>query len=83
MNKSSVSDTDEAVPLNEDILKGAKQIAEYTGEDLRRVFHLLETGELPGFKRGGWWYSKKSRIDADVDERLAEAASRAKAKRKA
>ena len=48
--------------LADDLLSGVKAIARFTGDSERRVYHLLETGQLPGFKLGGRWTSRKSTI---------------------
>ena len=48
--------------LSDDLLDGADAIARFTGWSRRRVFHLLETGQLPGFKMGAKWAARKSKI---------------------
>jgi hypothetical protein len=53
--------------LANELLEGAGQIAKFMyGRDdqrtRRRVFYLLETGEIPGRKMGGKWISKKTAI---------------------
>lgn len=61
--------------LNDDLLKGVSQIAEFQGESMRRVYYLLERGLLPGFKRGSIWYARKSSILRDIEQREREARS--------
>jgi hypothetical protein len=53
--------------LKDDLLSGAAAIADYTGFSLRRVFHLLERGLLPGRKLGGTWISSKRALDQYFD----------------
>lgn len=54
--------------LSDDLLFGVNAIATYLGVSTRRVYYLLETGELPGFKMGGRWHCRKS----TVIQRIAE-----------
>ena len=54
--------------LSEDHLSGVKAIAEYRGESVRRTYHLLETGQIPGFKLGGRWNSRKSTQLAHIEK---------------
>lgn len=49
-------------PLAEDLLSGAKAIAEELGWPLRKVFHGLEKGYLPATKLGGIWTSTRSQL---------------------
>ena len=53
--------------LRDDLLRGVAEIADYTGEKPRRIYHLLENGLLPGGKKGGIWFSRKSALDDDYD----------------
>jgi hypothetical protein len=53
--------------LKDDLLSSAAAIADYTGFSLRRVFHLLERGLLPGRKLGGTWISSKRALDQYFD----------------
>ena len=50
--------------LANDILRGVPAIADYTGENQRQTYHLLETGKLPGFKMPGGqiWHARKSTL---------------------
>ncbi len=59
--------------LNDDLMKGVSQIAEFQGETVRRTYYMLEKGMLPGFKRGSIWYARKSTILADIERREQEA----------
>jgi hypothetical protein len=54
--------------LAEDLLSGVKAIAEYRGEPERRTYHLLETGQIPGYKLGGRWNSRKSTQLAHIEK---------------
>jgi hypothetical protein len=62
--------------LKNDILRGAKAIAEFTGESERSTYYQLERGMLPGFKRGGLWTARKSTILAQIERLEARAAER-------
>ena len=47
--------------LSDDLLYGANSIASFVGHPPRTVYHLLETGQLPGaFKLGKRWCLRKS-----------------------
>jgi len=54
--------------LSDDLLDGAGEIAAFIGWPLRRVFYLLEKRLLPGFKVGGRWTARKSRLQRHFDE---------------
>lgn len=57
--------------LSEDLVGGAKAIGAELGVDERRAFHLLERGHIPGFKLGGRWYARRSRLRLHI-ERLEQ-----------
>jgi len=59
--------------LKDDVLRGVNAIAEYRNEKPRRTYHLLETGQIPGFKEGGQWVTRRSSQLAHIDRREAEA----------
>ena len=59
--------------LADDVLRGVRAIAEFQGEKQRRTYHLLETGQIPGFKEGGVWNSRKSTQLAHIERREREA----------
>ena len=59
--------------LKDDVLRGVREIAGFRGEKPRRTYHLLETGQIPGFKEGGFWNSRKSTQLAHVERREREA----------
>ncbi len=61
--------------LKDDKLKGAKAIAEFLGEDERRVFYMLEKNQIPGVKYGGLWNARKSTLVKHI-EKLEAAAER-------
>ena len=46
--------------LNADLLRGGAQIARFVGQDIRRVFRLLEIGALPAGKEGNTWVASRS-----------------------
>ena len=52
----------------DDILDGAKAFADFTGFPLRRVFHLLETGQLPAGKLGHRWTGSKRAVRNRLSE---------------
>lgn len=56
--------------LKDDVLRGAKQIADFLGENERRVFYLCETGQLPGvFKVGRLWRARRSTLIEELRRR--------------
>ena len=57
----------------DDVLRGVTAIAAFRGEKPRRTYHLLETGQIPGYKEGGLWNSRKSTQLAHTERREAEA----------
>jgi hypothetical protein len=48
--------------LGDDLLIGAKPIAEFLGVNARKIFYWGETGHLPLFKIGSQWAGKKSTL---------------------
>ncbi len=53
----------EPVALKDDLLRGAKEIADFLGEKKRRVFYMCETGQLEGaFKIGRLWHARRSTL---------------------
>ncbi len=73
--KQPTSDTDSTNPpaLAEDLLRGADQIAAFTGTTRRQVYHLAHTSQLPVFKIGSILCARKSRIIAWIEHQEAEA----------
>ena len=63
--------------LKDDKLKGAKAIAEFLGEEERRVFYLLEKKQIPGFKYGGLWNARKSTLLQHIEKLEAAAVAEA------
>ena len=61
--------------LADDMLIGAQEIADFTGNSLRRTFYLLERGELPGFKIGDKWHGRKSTFVKSIEDRERAAMS--------
>jgi hypothetical protein len=54
--------------LADDKLRGAKAIADFIDEDLRRTYDLLEKGILPAGKLGRTWIGSKRRLRKRYDE---------------
>ncbi len=48
--------------IGDDLIVGVRAIANELDETPRRIHHLLSTGQLPGFKLGGRWYCRRSRL---------------------
>ncbi len=59
--------------LADDILRGVNAISEFRNEKPRRTYHLLETGQIPGWKEGGMWNSLRSTQRAHAERRDGEA----------
>ena len=51
--------------IADDLIEGAENIGRECGWSVRRTFHLLETGALPGFKLGGKWCVRRSTVLAN------------------
>jgi hypothetical protein len=63
-------------PLSDDLMIGVKPIAEFTGQSERRIFYMLSSGQLPGFKLGNKWAARKSTLERHIAERERMAAER-------
>jgi len=50
--------------LSQDLVFGAKAIADLTGFSPRRVYRMAELKQLPVFKKGGQLIARKSEIEA-------------------
>ncbi len=50
----------EPTNLADDLLKGAAEIASFTGCTKRQAERQLEAGHLPAFKIGGRWHMRRS-----------------------
>lgn len=61
--------------IADDLLKGAAEIAAFTGFAKRRVNYLLETKRLPAFKVGGRWQMRKSTFRRYIEKLEASAAA--------
>ena len=60
--------------MKDDVLHGAEEIRAHTGDKtIRRTYHKLETGQLPGFKIGSLWHMRRSTYAALI-ERLEQEA---------
>ena len=59
--------------IGDDLIRGAAAIAQELGEPLRRVYHLLETGQIPAFRLGGRWYVRRSSLRDHFDQLEQEA----------
>jgi hypothetical protein len=69
-------------PLSDDLMIGVKPIAEFTGQSKRRIFHMLASGQLPGFKLGNKWAARKSTLQQHIVERERAAAKPERKSRK-
>jgi hypothetical protein len=69
-------------PLHDDLMIGVKPIAKFTGQPTRRVFHMLASGQLPGFKLGNKWAARKSTLQQHIVEREHAAAKPERKSRK-
>lgn len=56
------------IQLADDLMKGADEIARFMGEDVKRVYRMLEAGEIPSFKLAGRWCARRSTLLAHFDE---------------
>lgn len=61
------------MPIAEDTLQGASEIAAYTGLSLRRTNYLLEKQQLPAFKIGNRWHMRRSTFARHIEELEAAA----------
>lgn len=52
----------------DDTLESVAKIAPCIGKTERQVFHMLETGVLPGYKLAGKWHLRKSRYLKFIEE---------------
>lgn len=50
--------------LNTDLIVGAPAAAEFTGLTARRIYHLVDIGELPAIKKGKCLFFRKSELEA-------------------
>jgi hypothetical protein len=48
----------------DDVLRGARKIADYIGEPERRTNYLLERGMLPAYQIGRLWHMSKKTHEA-------------------
>ena len=49
--------------LSDDLIRGAKGAAAYTGLPVRSIYHLTEKGLLPKIQKGRSLYYRKSDLD--------------------
>jgi hypothetical protein len=62
--------------IADDIIRGATAIADYTGDDVRRIYYLAERGMLPGgFRIGRIIHLRKSTYRREI-EKLEQGAGR-------
>jgi hypothetical protein len=59
--------------LRDDLLMGARAIAEFMGIYVRRVFYLAEHGKIPVFKLGERWHARRSTLRRFVETKEAAA----------
>ena len=53
--------------MKNDLLRGAPAIGDHLGvSNIRKVYHMLETRQLPGFKIGSIWHMRKSTLAAHI-----------------
>jgi len=57
------------VELSDDLLYGARAIGAAVGKTERQAFHMLEKGQLPGFKMGAIWTARRSRLRQSIIDR--------------
>jgi hypothetical protein len=50
-------------PLSDDLLTGAREIADYCGLSVRRIRHLADRHQLPVFRRGQLLHARKHKLD--------------------
>ena len=48
--------------LSNDLMEGVPAIADFYGAKERRVYYLLERGQIPAFKVGNRWCARKSTL---------------------
>ncbi|KAB2761989.1 helix-turn-helix transcriptional regulator [Brucella anthropi] len=60
--------------LSNDMLVGAKAIADFTGFGTRTVYHLAATGSLPTFKVGDLVCARKTKLIDFIEALEARAA---------
>lgn len=81
---SGSSELETEVPLSRDILRGADQIAAYLYGDAklrRKIYHLVQTGNLPVFKLGSILCARKSKLLRWIEEEEAKSSNRPTAPR--
>lgn len=57
--------------LADDLLKGAKGAAAYSGLTQRAIYHLIENERLPVVRLGRALYFRKSELDEALSSRAA------------
>lgn len=57
--------------LANDMLIGAKAIADETGFKVRTVYRLAELGEIPTFKLGGTLAARRSELNEKLSAKVA------------
>jgi hypothetical protein len=62
------SNLDDKNPLADDLLIGGKAIAGWLGVEVRQVFYMKETGQLPFFNLGGKLAARKSKIKEHITQ---------------
>lgn len=50
--------------LKDDLLSGAKAIADYIGESPMTTYRLVAKGDIPAIRKGRKIFARKSEIDA-------------------
>ncbi len=57
--------------LAEDLLDGVAAYAEFLGWPERRIYYMLERGQLPGGKSGNRWIGSKRRLRSHMESLTA------------
>lgn len=59
------------MPIADDVLIGAKAIADETGIKVRQVYRLAELGGIPTFKLGGTLAARRSELQQALSAKAA------------
>lgn len=63
MQRISTDLTEKAQMLSDDLIRGAKGAAEYTGLPVRTIYHMTEKSLLPVIRKGRALFYRKSDLD--------------------
>ncbi len=59
--------------IADDLLKGANEIATFTGIDRRSVYYAIQKGRLPTFRIGSGVYARRSTLTSWIADQEAAA----------